>query len=33
MIASTLGALAGVFILAIFLAGATAPLWNREEDR
>ena len=32
MIASTLGVLAGVLVLALFLAGATAPLWNRDED-
>lgn len=33
MIASTLGALAGVLVLALFLAGATAPLWNKGDDR
>jgi len=32
MIASTLGVIAGVLVLALFLAGATAPLWNRDED-
>lgn len=33
MIASILGVIAGALILALYLAGATAPLWNREEDR
>lgn len=28
-----LGVIAGVLVLALFLAGATAPLWNRGDDR
>lgn len=33
MIASILGVIAGALILALYLAGATAPLWNRGDDR
>ena len=33
MITSTLGVIAGVLVLALFLAGATAPLWNKGDDQ
>lgn len=33
MITSTLGVIAGAVILALFLAGATAPLWNKGDDQ